>query len=733
MSLGREGLLDVKHGERCRDAPRRAKTSATQAKYLSQMGSAMTGCSKIFIDVTLSSGTITIRRSQKTYSCCLSGSPVLACLLRSTVVSQAPQVNRLAGSSSPYLLDHAADPVAWQPWDALAWQTACDLDRPVLLSIGYSACHWCHVMARESFRDPAIAALINQNFVAIKVDREERPDLDELYISAALALNGSAGWPLTVFLTPAQRPFFGGTYSPPEDRQRLPGFGKVLSAISEAWKEQRPLLEGEAEQLTRHLQQLWSGGSPPDRSGSAAASPDPNALDELADPEYGGFGRGSKFPHAAALELWLAQSGPSSRRSATLAAMVSGGLFDPVGAGFHRYTVDRAWRLPHFEKMLYDNALLAAVYLHAAQREGRKDLLQVALDTLETMLRDFSVPGGGLGCSLDADGLQGEGGFYLWEESQLRAAGLDPEQRALLEPVSGRFLPMGRLRYDPEYREGLLALQALRAQRVGPRLDNKQLASWNGLALSALSEAAWVTGDSKWLMQAKRSASWARSALWDGQKLRHSPAQELALLEDQALYGLGLLDLFKASGEVAWLHWARELWRGLERNFTSGTHLRQTEQGPEQAPLQAVSFLDGSYVGAGSAACRFAQKIGGYFPELSTPLELAREWLDRAGLRPDSPADQGYAWLTKWALEQPSELVLLGSPEQREPFRQIAAGFYLPLTTVVCAGMEAGAELGELALGREPGLAYVCRSGVCHSPARTPEELSEQLRSLAPS
>ena len=454
-------------------------------------------------------------------------------------------MNRLAGETSPYLLQHAGNPVDWFPWGEEALGRARAEDRPILLSIGYAACHWCHVMERESFEDALTARVMNEHFVSIKVDREERPDLDSIYMDAVVALNGHGGWPMTVFLTPDGEPFFGGTYYPPEPRHGLPAFKQVLLAVSEAWSERRDDVVRTSAELSEHI-----------RSGSRLA-PSQDELDaELLataqaglahgfDPAWGGWGRAPKFPPAPVLEFLL-RRGEEEMTRQTLDGMALGGMWDVVGGGFHRYSVDARWLVPHFEKMLYDNALLASVYLHAARRFDEPRYREIADRTLDYALRELRLEGGGFASAQDADTDGVEGLTFTWAPGEGA-----PEE--LLEPFEhGRFVLRGEL--DETTRARLFEL---REERPKPLRDDKAIASWNGLMLAALAQggrtdAAVALG--QFLLGPLSTPEGRLHRTW-----RNGQAKGTGYLEDYADVAYGLMELHVASGEPRWLLEAHRL------------------------------------------------------------------------------------------------------------------------------------------------------------------------------
>jgi uncharacterized protein YyaL (SSP411 family) len=471
--------------------------------------------------------------------------------------------NRLAAETSPYLLQHADNPVDWLPWGDEALARARAEDRPILLSVGYSACHWCHVMAHESFEDEATAALMNELFVNVKVDREERPDVDALYMQAVVALTGHGGWPLTAFLTPEGKPFFGGTYFPPEPRHGMPAFADVLRGVAEAYRDQRADVTSSADTLLEHVA---SGSAQPPWDDPLDADILVNGADNLThafDTVNGGFGGAPKFPPASAIELLLRMHLHDDPRALprvehTLDAMAQGGMWDLVGGGFHRYSVDAAWLVPHFEKMLYDNALLASAYLHAYAVTGEERHRRVVELTLEYVLRELRLEGGGLAAAQDADTDGVEGLTFTWTEEELRAAGVDRPD--LLRPFEhGRSVLRGELSGDER-----ALLLAVREARPQPARDDKAIASWNGLALQALAEAGRRLERPDWIEAARGIAEFVLRDLSapDGslhRTWRGGQTRSAGFLDDYAHVARGLLELHVATGELRWLAEARRL------------------------------------------------------------------------------------------------------------------------------------------------------------------------------
>ena len=474
-------------------------------------------------------------------------------------------MNRLADETSPYLLQHAENPVDWYPWGAEALSRSHAEDRPILLSIGYAACHWCHVMEHESFEDAETAALMNEHFVNVKVDREERPDLDAVYMDAVVTLTGHGGWPMTVFLTPEGEPFFGGTYFPPAPRHGLPSFRQVLEAVAQAYRERRAEVAQSARQLVaavRDSGELAPSNEPLTDSVLGEAT---HNLGRIFDPGWGGFGGAPKFPPASTLEFLLRRGelGPVTK---TLDAMAAGGMYDLVGGGFHRYSVDERWLVPHFEKMLYDNALLVPAYLHAWVVTGEERYRQVVEETCEYLLRDLALPGGGFASSQDADTDGVEGLTYTWTPDEGAPA-------ELLEPFEHRrSIIRGEL--DPALRNRLLAE---RSQRPQPARDDKAIAAWNGLALSALAETGRRLSSGELLQAAMRLGDFLLDELStpDGRLFRtwrNGRASIPGYLEDYADVAHGLLELHVATGDLRWLEEANRLARLAVELFADETH-----------------------------------------------------------------------------------------------------------------------------------------------------------------
>jgi len=509
--------------------------------------------------------------------------------------------NALAAETSPYLRQHAANPVAWLPWGPPAFAAAREQDRPLLVSIGYSSCHWCHVMERESFEDPATAALMNESFVCVKVDREERPDVDALYMEAVQGMTGRGGWPLNVFLTPELEPFYGGTYFPPEPRQGMPSWPQVLMAIAETWEANREQIRAGGARLREQLAGAARLRPSQEPVSEAELQQAVAGLRQAYDADEGGFGGGAdgpRFPQASVIEFLLTRSAEAEREMAlhTLRAMASGGIYDQLAGGFSRYSVDPSWTVPHFEKMLYDNALLARAYLHGFQASGDERLREVAEQTLEWALREMRGPEGGFYCALDADSEGVEGRFYVWTEAQLRELlGQDgPAAIAWLGVTEqGNFVDPHRPqpglnvlsdrgpRPPREQRERIRErlLQA-RGQRTRPGLDDKRLAGWNALMIAALADAGAALGEADGARYLEAAAAAADFVLTDmrasdGRLLRaynDGRAKIDAFLEDHAFLLEALIVLFEASCDARWYEPALALADTMIERFADAEH-----------------------------------------------------------------------------------------------------------------------------------------------------------------
>jgi uncharacterized protein YyaL (SSP411 family) len=540
-------------------------------------------------------------------------------------------VNRLARETSPYLLQHQNNPVDWYPWGEEPFLRARREDRPILVSVGYSACHWCHVMAHESFEDPVLAAVQNRLFVSIKVDREEHPDVDRVFMDVVQALTGGGGWPMTVFLLPDGRPFFAGTYFPPQDRMGLPGFGRVLGSVAQAYRERREEVVATAEKLSLALAPApLVPASPSEELLTRTTAAAEGRLLGAADPDNGGFGGAPKFPQCAVLEFLLARHVLNHKEASwevverALQGMAAGGIRDQLDEGFHRYSVDGRWAVPHFEKMLYDNAQLARIFLHAWQAHHHPGHLDLARRTLDFLLRRMELPGGGFAASLDADTAAGEGAPYLWSTEEV-ALVVGEERLALAQRLfsgpgeavtdqGGWVLRGGQdlaglaeelgvtaaeLEAEREAMVGLLA--AARAARPQSGRDPKLIVGWNALAILALCEFATASGEQAYLEAARRCARAILEKARVGGQLHHlfdgSTARFPAALDDLAGMGLAALALHEATGDSTWFELGLELAQMAEADYRDpdGPGWFDTPIGPgSNLPVRSRTLEDGA-------------------------------------------------------------------------------------------------------------------------------------------
>ena len=657
--------------------------------------------------------------------------------------------NRLARETSPYLLQHAENPVDWYPWGEEALSRAKTEDRPVLLSIGYSACHWCHVMERESFEDDATAAYMNDHFVCIKVDREERPDVDAIYMEALQAMTGQGGWPLTAFLDTQGVPFYCGTYFPPDQRHGMPSFRMVLEAVAASWQTRRSEIDEGSSRVRERLQ----------AAGAVETSqiPGPEALDEALallaaseDSRHGGFGGAPKFPPASAIELLLAR-GEHEVSARALDGMLAGGICDQLGGGFARYSVDAGWLVPHFEKMLYDNALLARAYLHGYQAQGHDRWRAACERTLGWMLGEMRGPEGGFYSALDADSEGEEGRFYVWDEAEVRevltAAGLESSTPELLRwwgfdagpNFEGRnilHLAQGADATPPgEVEAAREVLLARRSERVRPGLDDKRLCSWNALAVAALADAGAALGRTDFLDAAVAAAAFIRDELRDGngrllRTWKQGEGKIGAFLEDHAYAIDAFLVLYEATFELEWFELARDLADAMIERFADDERggFFTTAADAEELIARRKDVDDHPIPSGNSAASyallRLAALTGerGYAERAESVLAL----YGRVGSRhPQAVAhllralDLHHATVREVAVVGESPGALAGTVRSKlHPH-------------VVLAGGPGAAQEPPLLRGREPvdgrTAAYVCEGFACQAPVTDPDELEAAL------
>jgi uncharacterized protein YyaL (SSP411 family) len=653
--------------------------------------------------------------------------------------------NRLAHETSPYLRQHRDNPVDWYPWGEEAQTHARELDRPILLSVGYSACHWCHVMERESFEDPETAAYMNEHFVSVKVDREERPDVDALYMEAVQEISGHGGWPMTVFCDPDGVPFYGGTYFPPDEGRGMPSFRLVMEAVLDAFENRREELRERAPEIRRRLGAIGAVEPGADEPGADLLETAVANLEAAADPERGGFRGAPKFPPASALELLLAR-GRTAPVELTLDAMMAGGIYDQLGGGFARYSVDAGWLVPHFEKMLYDNAQLAGAYLHGWQALGHSRYRRVCEETLDWALREMRGPEGGFYSALDADSEGEEGRFYVWTPSEIDAVlGDDGKRVAEFYGVSegGNFegrnvlhLAGGAAAAEPE---GLAAarraLYEARARRARPGLDDKRLTAWNALMLGALAEAGAALGREDYLEAARGCAEFVLRDLRDadGHLLRtykDGKGRLNAYLEDHAFLLEALLTLYEATFEQRWFEHARALADTTIARFGDAERggFYSTSTDHEELIARRKEIGDHPIPSGNSAAALGLLRL-----EALTAERAYGEWAEGvlhlfATAAPRQP--DAFAHLLRaldFQLAPTKEVALVGG-DLTELSAVVRSGHRPHL---VLAGGPAGSGVPPLLADRPEvngtAAAYVCESFTCQAPVITPKHLAELL------
>jgi uncharacterized protein YyaL (SSP411 family) len=681
------------------------------------------------------------------------------------VINHFGMPNHLANALSPYLRQHAGNPVDWYPWGTEALEKARREQKPIFLSIGYSACHWCHVMAHESFEDPATAALLNAHFVSIKVDREERPDLDSLYMSAVVALTGQGGWPMSVFLTPELKPFYGGTYFPPEPRHGLPAFPELLKAIATAWETRREEILQEsanlAGQLFEQSRQLQSQEAFTAADLNAAA----NSLVQSYDWQNGGWGSAPKFPQPMLIEFLLRRHLAGDARALepalhALHAMSRGGMYDVVGGGFARYSTDASWLVPHFEKMLYDNAQLTAVYLHAWQVTHDPAFRQVVQSTLGFIARELTSPQGGFYSSLDADSEGREGRFYTWELDELRR--VLEEQAEFFESAygisaSGNWEGRSVLQRQVEA-AGLAAhfgltqaqvlekladcharLLAARSKRIRPATDDKVLTAWNGLMLASLAEAGAAFADAGLLGLAARNADFLLTSLCPDGSLRHAwrdgQAGQEVFLEDYAALILGLLALYQADFNPRWFEQAGRLAGQMLERFSDPQGGFFDTPSEAQTVLVRPKDLQDNATPSGNALAAQALSRLAAFTGKTQYLEAAQAGLRLVRRQAIQYPSAFGAWLSAadFDLAMVKQVAIIGELSDpgtrallarvRETYRPnlVLAASALP----IALGSPAWLEERPMQAGQPT--AYVCEGFVCNLPVIGAEQLERQL------
>jgi uncharacterized protein YyaL (SSP411 family) len=678
--------------------------------------------------------------------------------------------NHLAGESSPYLLQHKDNPVDWYPWGPEALERSKREKKPIFLSIGYSACHWCHVMEHESFENERIAAIINERFIPIKVDREERPDLDQIYMNATQMMTGHGGWPMSVFLTPDLKPFYAGTYFPPTERGGMPGFDSVLRAVHEAWDKRREQVEEMAGQLSTELNKAGqvAGGGPLKRDLVENAV---NQLVRAFDSTWGGFGRAPKFPHpmdlSVLLRYWHRTGHAHSLEMVctTLDRMAAGGIYDHLGGGFARYSVDARWLVPHFEKMLYDNALLTGVYVEAFQATGKTNYARIARETIDYVLRDMTDPAGGFFSTEDADSEGEEGKFYVWTPDELEEilgeaaetfgrvydvtdAGNFEGRNILNLPKtlaqSARILERDEVELAKELAESRAKLFAVREKRVHPGKDDKVIVAWNGLMIDALSRAAAAFDEPRYAAAAAKAADFIHDHVRrsDGRLLhtwRHGKAKLDAYLDDYASLANGLISLYEATFEGSRLEEAARLLDIVLKHFADrdGGGFFYTADDHEQLIARNKDATDASVPSASALAATALVRLG-KLTGMSKYAEAGERTLQAAaGLLQQAPTAMGQMLLAlDFYLGPTYEIVLTGdarTDDTRKAVREVHRRF-VPNKVLAAALADSQAKppalLKDLLAGKAPSgtpVLYVCEGFTCQEPAEGATAISAKL------
>ena len=678
--------------------------------------------------------------------------------------------NRLAGETSPYLLQHKDNPVDWFPWGPEAFAKAKAEDKAILLSVGYSACHWCHVMAHESFENPQTAEVMNALFVSIKVDREERPDVDSIYMQAVQTMTSHGGWPMTVFMTPDGRPFYGGTYFPPVERHGMPSFTQVLMAVADAYQNKRGEMLAGAAQIAERLQKPLAGSGQQMLTATILQS----AIQRMAegfDWDNGGFGGAPKFPQPMNLEFALRsykRDGDArllQMAEFTLNKMARGGIYDQVGGGFHRYSTDQFWLVPHFEKMLYDNALLVRTYLHAYQVTGNHFYHRIAEETIDYVLREMTESSGGFYSAQDADSEGPEGKFFLWTAGEIQEILSEADARIAMRlwdvTEEGNFeeknilnlpvdipdvaISLGMLEADlmAVLRRCRKMLYDAREKRVHPGRDDKVLTSWNGLMLRSLAEAAAILGRDDYLQAARKNADFLLKSLRSNGRLlrtwKGGQAKLHGYLEDYAMLAAGLVSLYEATFERRWLDEAASLCDGMIDLFWSEIEgvFYDTGRDAEALIMRPRDFYDNAMPSGGSAAADALLKMAVLTGNQEYEQKAVRSLRAMAGVLGNYPSAFGH-WLCAldFYLARKQEVVLVGPPshERLKAFKETVFGAYLPNKVVAGfdpKGAPSATRNLPLLQGRDMvggvPTAYVCENYTCQLPATDVEILAKQL------
>jgi uncharacterized protein YyaL (SSP411 family) len=678
--------------------------------------------------------------------------------------------NRLANSNSPYLLQHKDNPVDWYPWGEEALAKARQEDKPIFLSIGYAACHWCHVMAHESFEDPSIAAIMNEYFVNIKVDREERPDLDSIYMNAVVAMTGHGGWPMSVFLTPEGMPFFAGTYFPPTPRYNMPAFTDVLNGVANAWKEKRTEINKTGDQLTKHLRSINVPLSSPGTINPESLDQAALALAQSYDWKNGGWGQAPKFPQPMALEFLLRRAARGDRFALDIAThalrrMARGGMYDLIGGGFARYSTDNDWLIPHFEKMLYDNAQLARVYLHAYLITGDVYYRRVCEQTLDFIIREMTDPIGGFYSSIDADSEGGEGKFYLWSYDDIREVFPHSDEFEIINyaygvTTQGNFEGKNilyRAQTEQAIAERFHILESevvtylgrlnrrlleIRDRRIRPAMDDKVILAWNGMALVVFSEAARYLRRGDYGFVAMRNAGFLTSKLASGGQLlrswRDGKSSQTAFLEDYAALILGLLSLYQTDPDPQWFTTSIHLAEQMLAHFRDPAGgFFDTRDDHEDLLLRPRDLQDNAVPSGNASATLALLQLAAYQGNYAWR-DMSERMLGSMQELIVSHPTAFSQWLCAldFSFQSNSEVAILGDLQNPLAEQLVATLWsnFRPDTIVAISEDPPASGSPELLSGRHTvnnlPTAFVCRSFVCLEPTTSVEEFSTQLDSI---
>jgi len=672
--------------------------------------------------------------------------------------------NHLINESSPYLLQHAHNPVDWYPWSDEALEKAKIEDKPIFLSIGYTACHWCHVMENESFESEAIAKILNKHFISIKVDREQRPDLDQIYMAATMAINGSGGWPMSVFLTPELKPFYAGTYFPPTDGYGRPGFGTLITKLADVFENDRENVEEHSQTLVDALKSGYSSSSGPSELDKSIVENSAGLLMKNYDKTYGGFGGAPKFPHASDLSFLLkvySQNRDKSLLDAiefTLQSMAKGGIYDQIGGGFHRYSVDAKWLVPHFEKMLYDNGMLAVIYSEAYKVTHNGFYKKIVKETLDFLIREMQDKNGGFYSSLDADSEGEEGTYYIWKKSEVdRLLGEESDIFNNYYNITdgGNFehstnIPNINLTSDnlkhqskmnDEQFEELISKQKNilfdeRQKRTRPLTDDKILTSWNGLAISGLSLGYQITGDTQYRQAAIKAGQFIKENLYDNNKLFHSyrlgKRTEKQFLEDYACLTMGLIDLYEISYDYDWIEFAIKLADNAMNLFTDESgNLFLAPEDQDNLFMRPRDYTDGALPAPGSILIRAMIKLAELTGDKNLENNVSTLMAALAPQISKMPAGMISAISSYSDLVSDKVEIILVGKEERDIFLDVIYDKYIGNGILVVSDF--GDEKIGLLEGRQSNgktMAYLCRNFTCNLPANNPEELKEQLSKI---